>query len=107
MENQQPRRSYEIAYWALLILLIYLAWPTLSQGYVVAQPTQPQPIIINQTSPAALTAPMPDCIAALHTVPPGWEEGFGGPTPPCWSRWSEAQRIEFLNYVQKEARAKP
>ena len=108
MENKQPGRSNDIAYWALLIVLVYLAWPTLGQGHVVAQPAQLQPIIINQTSAApALPVPTPDCIAALRTVPPGWKEGFGGPTPPCWNQWSKAQRIEFLNYVQKQAQSKP
>jgi hypothetical protein len=109
MENKQPGRSNDFAFWLLLIALIYLAWPTLSQGHVVAQPaTMPQPIIINQTSAApALPALALDCIAALHSVPPGWEEGFGGPTPPCWNQWSKAQRIEFLNYVQKKAQSKP
>lgn len=99
-DNQPTRKGNDLLYWLVLIALAYLAWPTISQGHVVAQPIQPQPIIINQAP--ALPTPI-DCLAAIRTVPKGWEEGIGGPEPECWSRWSQAQRIEFLNYVQKAA----
>jgi hypothetical protein len=126
MSNER-KTSNDSAWWILVIVLGGVLWSTWSPaptnagqvqlGAVMAQPAAvqpaPAPLLAQpvapppapapraQTQPAAV--PPTDCVAAVRTVPPGWEEGLGGPTPVCWDWWDEAQRLEFLNYVKEQA----
>lgn len=91
----------------ILLLGFFLLWLFMQYGdhkpeitSVIAQP-QPQPLTF-QSAPVQ-PAPQDPCIDAIHSVPPGWEEGIGGPEPACWLSWTEKQRIEFLNYVRQHA----
>ena len=103
--NEQPTRKSgnDTLYWLIILGLAWLAWPTLSQGRITAQPA---PTIMQSI---VIATPLPElveggCDAAVHSVPPGWAEGLGGTEPSCWGRWSEAQRLEFLNWVREKAR---
>lgn len=103
--NQQPtRKSNDLAYWLLIFVLGYLAWPSEKPSGVNAQPAATPAPVLQFVQPAPPAQPVTnDCAAEVHSVPPGWGEGLGGPEPACWGQWSEAQRLEFFNWVRVKA----
>lgn len=105
-DQQQPaRKGNDLAYWLLIIVLGYLAWPSVRPEHVNAQPIATPAPVLQFIQPAPPSQPVTDdCAAAVHSVPPGWAEGLGGPEPACWAVWSEAQRLEFMNWVRVKAK---